>query len=479
MTLVAYPQDMGEYCLGSYVFGQLVAAGGTGNYTFYIVPSSIPTGALVGVDVNGSFYFVPPTGFIGFTEFFYYVTDGVSTSNQAQVEMTYGNPPVPSPLNYQVAINQLFTGYLEADSQNVFFQIDTASYPGTLTILDNDQVGQFTYLYPGTSPLSPNPTIVTIDYSALYVVSGCESTSSAPLTFTIYDDNASFSQTVTTSPYTGALQNVGSGPFSYVVNTQPSTGTLSLNTTANTFTYTAPSGYVGTVSFVYTATNSNSSPFYITYTVTLNVNVPVPPPPPPAKPPVCTNSSLSFKVNKATPGTLSVTGGKTPYSVHIVTSPKYGKLTMTTSLGFSYLSSQRKNDSFTYYVIDANSLEEQDWHVPRSMSPRFILSLLQEDLVLEEIHQEKGILIESTWFNQRTMEPPTVRCIKAAELRKDGYASLEEWLKDPNHLYIGRDMSFYVPGLTCSKWHNPYPIKKYGLTECLRLYEEHVYSKPT
>lgn len=32
----------------------------------------------------------------------------------------------------------------------------------------------------------------------------------------------------------------------------------------------------------------------------------------------------------------------------------------------------------------------------------------------------------------------------------------------------------YVKGATSSKWRNPYPVKKYGLDQSLRLYEEHI-----
>jgi len=61
-------------------------------------------------------------------------------------------------------------------------------------------------------------------------------------------------------------------------------------------------------------------------------------------------------------------------------------------------------------------------------------------------------------------------------LRKNGYNSLEEWLKEPNHIYIGSEMSFYVPGAKKSKWANPFNLKKYTLEESLRLYERHLHT---
>lgn len=75
--------------------------------------------------------------------------------------------------------------------------------------------------------------------------------------------------------------------------------------------------------------------------------------------------------------------------------------------------------------------------------------------------------------NRITMEVINVKkdCLKTI-----GYNSLEDWKQDPNHLYIGRNMSFYVKGAEASKWRNPYPVKKYGLDECLKLYEQHIRS---
>lgn len=68
------------------------------------------------------------------------------------------------------------------------------------------------------------------------------------------------------------------------------------------------------------------------------------------------------------------------------------------------------------------------------------------------------------------------------------YSSLLEWLEDPSHIYIGRNMSFYVPGANKSKWHNPFKVGKpgkiykntsgmnerYTLDESLALYKIYV-----
>ncbi len=72
---------------------------------------------------------------------------------------------------------------------------------------------------------------------------------------------------------------------------------------------------------------------------------------------------------------------------------------------------------------------------------------------------------------------------------KPEYQNLIEWLKEDNHVYIGRDMSFYVDGAFGSKWKNPFKVAKagreyknkknyYTLDESLSLYKKHILDSP-
>ncbi|KAL3856455.1 hypothetical protein ACJMK2_011212 [Sinanodonta woodiana] len=65
--------------------------------------------------------------------------------------------------------------------------------------------------------------------------------------------------------------------------------------------------------------------------------------------------------------------------------------------------------------------------------------------------------------------------IRAFNLKKMGYSNLEEWVADPNHIYIGRGNP-YVKGAFQSKWANPFTVKKYSRDECIKLYEQHITS---
>ena len=71
--------------------------------------------------------------------------------------------------------------------------------------------------------------------------------------------------------------------------------------------------------------------------------------------------------------------------------------------------------------------------------------------------------------------------LKKASLTRRGYESFEDWNSDPNHLYIGRDMSHHVAGALGSKWGNPFKPKKSNkksLKKCLERYEDYIRNNP-
>lgn len=77
------------------------------------------------------------------------------------------------------------------------------------------------------------------------------------------------------------------------------------------------------------------------------------------------------------------------------------------------------------------------------------------------------------------MSVPVVVNVKVKYLRQRGFNNFADWVqRQPNALYIGRDMNYRIPGATKSKWHNPYTINQGTLEECLRKYEEHVRNTP-
>mmetsp|Transcript_109741 Transcript_109741/g.194005 ORF Transcript_109741/g.194005 Transcript_109741/m.194005 type:complete len:167 (-) Transcript_109741:59-559(-) len=62
--------------------------------------------------------------------------------------------------------------------------------------------------------------------------------------------------------------------------------------------------------------------------------------------------------------------------------------------------------------------------------------------------------------------------VRKAKLKARGFRDLEHWVSDPSHIYIGRNMTFYVKGAVKSKWHNPYSVKKYGSKGAIEMYRQ-------
>ena len=86
------------------------------------------------------------------------------------------------------------------------------------------------------------------------------------------------------------------------------------------------------------------------------------------------------------------------------------------------------------------------------------------------------------------MSEPTTQCIKVESLRKiHPNNNLKEWMKNQNHLYVGRRGRIFIHKGAAekeifhykeSKWHNPFKVGKktgeYSLTESLQLFENYV-----
>ena len=73
--------------------------------------------------------------------------------------------------------------------------------------------------------------------------------------------------------------------------------------------------------------------------------------------------------------------------------------------------------------------------------------------------------------------------LKKSSLSSLGYKSFEDWISDPDHVYIGRDMSHHIAGALGSKWGNPFKIKKRNKNKnsrkkCLERYEDHIRRNP-
>ena len=76
--------------------------------------------------------------------------------------------------------------------------------------------------------------------------------------------------------------------------------------------------------------------------------------------------------------------------------------------------------------------------------------------------------------------PPGQLCvmIRLINLRNLGTAAnIQKWLRDPNHVYIGRTVRW--ANLRASKWRNPFQIKPWrNRQQVLHLYEQYINNNP-
>ncbi|MEB3357035.1 MAG: DUF4347 domain-containing protein [Synechococcales bacterium] len=271
-------------------------------------PVSLPSGATVTLNANGTVTYVPPAGFVGTEAFPYTVTDSGGINRSATVTVTVQDgPPVNTP---PVATN------------------DTASYlpntPVTLDLLANDTdnedpnnvpaggitaingtpiaVGQSVTLpsgsvvllnADGTVTYTPAPGQTGVEEFSYTITDSGEATDTAIATLTPGDDGGPFPPTATndtagTSPDTPVTLNllgndtdpedgIPGGGITQINGvdivpgtpaTLPSGGIVLLNNDG-TVTYTPPAGFLGVETFTYTVADSDG------LTSTANVSVTV------------------------------------------------------------------------------------------------------------------------------------------------------------------------------------------------------------
>lgn len=300
----------------------LTATGnGTVTYTVIAAPAN---GTLSGTAPNLTY--TPAAGFTGADSFTFKANNGAD-SNVATVSITVlAAPPVANNQSVTIAYNAATAITLNATgSGTLSYAVVGGPAHGTLS---------------GTAP--------TLTYTPASGYSGSDS-------FTFKANNGSDSnvatvtlnvlpaapvannQSVTVAFNTAkaiALSATGSGTLSYTVASNPAHGTLS--GTAPNLTYTPASGYAGSDSFTFKATNGTDSNIA---TVSITVLTAAP---------VASNQSVTVAFNTATPIALSATGsGTLVYTV--LGSPAHGTLNGTApNLTYTPASGYSGSDSFTF-----------------------------------------------------------------------------------------------------------------------------------
>lgn len=77
-------------------------------------------------------------------------------------------------------------------------------------------------------------------------------------------------------------------------------------------------------------------------------------------------------------------------------------------------------------------------------------------------------------------------CVKVGQLRKLGYESFEDWLKDDRNIYCGRHGRIFIHKngqknifhYQKSEFHNPFTVKEHGLGVCLEKFKKYLEDSP-
>jgi VCBS repeat-containing protein len=321
-----------------------------------------PAHGTVDLNPNGSFTYTPAANYYGSDSFTYTASDG-SLTEDATVNLTINASPDPpqahnnsyttpedTPLN--VAQPGVLGNDSDPDGDPLTAAIKTPPTHGTLTLNAN---GSFTY--------TPAPGYYGSD-SFKYTASDGDLTDDATVNLTVSpgndppqasDDSYVVNKnTPKTVPAPGVLGNdsdIDGDHLTAQVQSQPSHGSLTLNANGS-FTYTPATGYTGSDSFTYRASDGHLSD---TATVTLNVNADN------HRPQAVDNSYTAIQdtpLEVSAPGVLgndSDTDGD-HLSASLKNAPTHGTLELHANGSFTYTpqAGYIGPDTFTYTASDGD-----------------------------------------------------------------------------------------------------------------------------
>lgn len=223
--------------------------------------NTTPSHGTVTVAADGSFVYVPTTGFTGTDTFDYTITDasGATATATATVQIT------------PVAADDSYTAPAEAPL--VITDLTANDGPSTMTVQSVTTPSHGTAVLGGNGSVTYTPDAGYVgpdsfDYTAIDT-NGQPTTATVTITVEAVAVDDTF-----TTPADTALSNVDlttndrPSPLTVQSITTPSHGTAVLNSDG-TVTYTPTAGYVGPDSFDYTAIDTNGQPTTATVSITV------------------------------------------------------------------------------------------------------------------------------------------------------------------------------------------------------------------
>ncbi len=318
----------------------------------------------VTLNPNGSFLYTPNATYTGTDTFRYRANDGTANSATATVTITINPPansaPVATPDNYSIAKNTTLnvsgaSGVLandtDADGNNLTAQLVVSPTHGTLTLNAN---GSFNY--------TPTAGYNGTDSFGYRARDSATNSATATVTITIMNNVPvarvnSYTVTKNTalnvSASSGVLANdtdADGDAITAVLVSLPANGTLSLNSNGS-FLYTPTSGYNGSDSFVYRASDGSAASNAIV-TITINNTSP-------------TALGDSYSAAKNTSLTIAAAGvlandadaNGDSLTAALVTAPGHGIVALNANGSFVYTpaANYTGSDSFVYRASDGSA----------------------------------------------------------------------------------------------------------------------------
>ena len=218
-------------------------------------------GTLTYFNSDGSFEYVPNTGFVGTDSFTYHVNDGLVDSDPATVTIDVTNN-APYTMDdgfttlHDVTISDDGSGVLgndwDDDGDPITAALDAGTSNGTLTYFNSD--GSFEYV--------PNTGFVGTDSFTYHVNDGLVDSNIATVTIDVTNNAPYTMDDGFTTLHDVTLSDDGSGvlgndwdddgdPITAALDAGPSDGTLTYFNSDGSFEYVPEAGFVGTDSFIY------------------------------------------------------------------------------------------------------------------------------------------------------------------------------------------------------------------------------------
>ena len=284
-------------------------------------------------------------------------------SNIGTVSIIYVALPVANNSSITTSLNTPVNGQLSASgSGTLTYAVVTSPVHGTISGLPNT-TGQFTF--------SPTTGFTGSDSFTFHVTNstGCVS-NTATVNITVNAVSAPVVTSFTLGTFcanttqTGQLAATNGTPpytFAQASATTPVGGTVTVLSNGQ-FTFVPTTGFTGTASFQYQATDSNSQVSNIGTVSIIYVALPV-----------ASNSSITTNINTPVNGQLNASGSGT-LTYAVVTPPAHGTLTglpnTTGQFTFSPTTGFTGSDSFTFHVTNSTGCVSNTATVSITVNPQ-------------------------------------------------------------------------------------------------------------